>query len=133
MHCAPLPLQRTNAPPLQAQTKLPVFALVASDVQLHYECSLIVHEGRCTCNTLLPCPPPQVLLQDAVVAVAIQDGSSVDGCAVLPAGCGVPTAFEDEPDAGFAELTERVVEAVRCGGLGAAGQPLLMWEEGDWR
>ena len=72
----------------------------------------------------------QVVLDDAVVAISIVDLSAVDGDAgsVLPPGCTAPTAFEDDPDAAFAQLRERLVDAVRFGGAGGGVSALLAWQ-----
>jgi hypothetical protein len=75
---------------------------------------------------LLLLPPPQVLLQDAAVAISLLDiASDVDSGSVLPPGCTVPTAFDDDPDASFAEMEDKLVAAVRSGGLPQQG--LLAW------
>lgn len=68
-----------------------------------------------------------MLLDDAVVAISIIDLSAIDGdgCSVLPPGCTVPTHFPDEPDAAFAELSDKLVAAVRFGGVPAQA---LGWE-----
>ena len=72
--------------------------------------------------------PLQVQLDDAVVAITLIEASAVDSGAVLPPGCCVPTAFEDDPDASFAEVADRGVVAVRAGGLPGSGPPLLGWD-----
>ncbi len=53
--------------------------------------------------------------------------TDVDSGSALPAGCAVPTAFEDDPDAAFAYVEDKLVSAVRAGGILAPG--LLTWSD----
>lgn len=66
-----------------------------------------------------------MLLQDAVVAIALMDScTAVDSGSVLPAGCAIPTNFEDDPDAKYAVMADVLIAAVRSGGI-----DLLTWGE----
>ncbi|GAB4814822.1 hypothetical protein N2152v2_001868 [Parachlorella kessleri] len=57
----------------------------------------------------------EVLLHDAAVAIGLLDiTTDVDSGSALPAGCAVPTAFEDDPDTTFAFAEEKLVSAVRA-------------------
>lgn len=69
----------------------------------------------------------QVLLQDAAAAIGLLDMAlEAEGGSVLPPGCAVPTAFDDDPDAAFAAGEDKLVAAVRCEGMPTGG--LLTWD-----
>ena len=85
-----------------------------------------------TCNQRLRKPGNllyvQVLLHDAAVAIGLLDiTTDVDSGSALPAGCSVPTAFDDDPDTAFALAEDKLVSAVRAGGVLAPD--LLTWSD----